>query len=109
MRKFRVGAGTIGMREPFANLAYAPRGPGLLYAVLLFAVEKYVYGWYTRPQAATIAAGFFMLQDFYSRDDTVLYRCVQDDVYDGWVIMKPAGGIAVDRPVPVPEELCHEL
>jgi hypothetical protein len=97
------------MREPFAYLAYAPREPMLLCAVALFTVEKNVYGWYTGAQAEAFPASFFMLENFYSAHNTVFYRSQQDDVYDGWAIVNPAAEIEVDRPVPVPEELCHEL
>ena len=97
------------MREPFAYLAYAPRGAGLLCAVVLFTVEKCVYGWYTGAQGSVFPAAFFVLEDYYSVRDTVLYRSLQDDVYDGWAIVKPATELKIDQPVPVPEQLCHEL
>ena len=97
------------MREPFAYLAYAPRGPGLLCAVVLFTVEENVYGWYTGARGTVFPAAFFMLEDYYSVRDTILYRSLQDDVYDGWAIANPAVEIKIDQPVPVPEELCHEI
>lgn len=97
------------MREPFVYLAYAPRGPGLLCAAVLFTEENSVYGWYTGFKANGIQAAFFMLEDFYSRRDTVFYRSQQDNVYDGWAILNPETEITVDRPVPVPQEFCHEL
>lgn len=97
------------MREPSVYLAYAPRGPGLLCAVVLFTEEDSVYGWYIGFKADRIHATYFMLEDFYSRRDTIFYCSQQDDVYDGWAILNPAAETPVDRPVPVPEELCHEL
>lgn len=97
------------MRQPFAYLAYAPRGPGLLCAVVLFNAEANVYGWYTGAAGAAFPASFFMLEDFYSVRDTVFYRSLQDDVYSGWAIVKPEGEDELGRPAPVPEEACHEL
>lgn len=97
------------MREPLAYLAYALRGRGLLCAVCLFTVEKSVYGWYTGAQEAVFPAAFFMLEDYYSARDTVFYQSQEDDVYGGWAIVDPGGGLKLDQPVPVPQELCHEL
>ena len=97
------------MREPFAYLACAPRGAHLLCAVVLFAVEKCVYGWYTGAQGPVFPAAFFVLEDYYSVRETVFYRSLQDDVYDGWAIVNPAAELKIDQPVPVPEPLCHEL
>ena len=81
----------------------------VLCAVALLTVEENVYGWYTGAQGSAFPASFFMLENFYSIRNTVFYRSQQDDVYDGWAIVNPAAEIEVDRPVPVQEELCHEL
>ena len=34
------------MSQPHAHLAYAPRGAGLLYAVMWIAISDDIYGWF---------------------------------------------------------------
>jgi hypothetical protein len=105
--------GPLGLRsnviEPFVYLAYAPRGAGALCACLNFAVDEQVYGWYTGSRAAEVAAEFFMLENFYSPKQTVFYRSGESDVYGTWLVRKRDVARLLDRPPPVPQEICHEL
>jgi hypothetical protein len=50
-----------------------------------------------------------MLEHYYSTAETVCYRSVEDDVYGPWVVASTKGETRIDRPVPVPEAVCHEL
>jgi hypothetical protein len=50
-----------------------------------------------------------MLEHYYSARQTVCYRSLADDVYGDWLVASTEGEARIDRPVPVPMELCHEL
>jgi len=97
------------MIEPHVHVAYAHRGAGVLCAAFWFAQGESVYGWFTGARAHEHPASFFMLEHYYSTRETVCYRSVEDDVYGQWVAASTAGEKKIDRPVPVPEVLCHEL
>jgi len=97
------------MIEPHVHLAYAPRGAGVLCALFWFAQKDHVYGWFTGAKAHERPAGFFMLEDYYSKREAVCYRSVQDDPYGEWLVATTRGESEIDRPVPVPMELCHDL
>lgn len=97
------------MKEPAVYLAYTPRGAGVLCAVFYLALEEDVYGWYTGSRGAEFPCAFFKLENFYSPHETVFYRSEEDDVYGTWLKQTKAGALPIDRPVPVPEEICHEL
>jgi len=96
------------MIEPHVRLAYAPRGPGLLYAMMHFSEGADAYGWFIGCRDGEFVASYFMLQDYRSRAPT-LYRSAEDDVYGPWLLVKPDGESALPHPPPVHEPLCHEL
>ena len=97
------------MIEPTVHLAYAPRGAGLLCALFWFTKDDHVYGWFTGAKAHEFPAAFFMLEHYYSTRETVCYRSAQNDVYGNWLVATTARASPIDRPVPVPEPLCHQL
>ena len=97
------------MIEPQVHVAYAHRGAGVLCAAFWFGQGDSVYGWFTGARAHEHPASFFVLEHYYSTREAVCYRSVEDDVYGPWVAASTAGEKTVDRPVPVPEALCHEL
>lgn len=97
------------MIQAHNHLAFAPRGVGLLYAVLWFAVDDDIFGWFMGAKDGGHIASYFMLQDYFSMRDTRLFRSVEDDVYGPWVDVRPSGDMQLPHPPPVPEELCHEL
>ncbi|HUG26353.1 hypothetical protein [Piscinibacter sp.] len=97
------------MSQAQVHLAYAPRGVGLLYAVMWFAVGDHVYGWCIGSKDGGHLAFYFMLQDYFAHGETHLYRSVEDDVYGAWVEARPAGDMVLPHPPPVPEAVCHEL
>jgi hypothetical protein len=75
----------------------------------LEVLDNKVYGWYTGAQASEFPASFFMLERFYSRHATAFYRTHVSDVYADWFLEFPPIEQQLDRPVPVPEAICHEL
>ena len=97
------------MIEPHVHLAYALRGAGVLCALFWFTQDDHVYGWFTGARADELPASFFMLEHYYSTRETVCYRSLQDDVYGDWLVATTMGESKIDRPVPVPEPLCHQL
>jgi hypothetical protein len=97
------------MSEPVVYVAYAPGGAGLLHVGFYFARLEHIYGWYTGNRAVELLSEFFMLENFYSWRAILYYRSKQDDIYGDWVQQMPEATVAVDRPVPVPDNICHEL
>jgi hypothetical protein len=97
------------MSQAHTHLAYAPRGVGLLYAVLWFAAKDDIYGWFIGAKDGGQIASYFMLQDYFSLRETRLFRSVQDDVYGPWVDVRSSGDWQLPHPPPVPEDVCHEL
>ena len=91
------------MNDPAVYLAYEPRGPGLMCAVLALVEGENVYGWYTGPSNGQYVAAFFMLEHYYSTHETAFYHSVGDDVHDDWVLAYPTKEIALDMRSPLPE------
>ena len=96
------------MTQPHAHLAYAPRGAGLLYAVMWIAVGDDVYGWFIGSKDGETLASYFMLQDYFAARDTGFFRSLQDDVVGDWVDVRGDGEFPLAH-VPVPEPVRHEL
>ena len=97
------------MIEPHVYLAYAPRGPGVMCAMLYFEVKRSVYGWYAGSRQGEFPGQFFVLEDYYSAQKVRLYLSLEDDVYSDWVHREVAVDVPIGSPAPVPEELTHEL
>jgi len=97
------------MIEPHVHIAYAPHGAGVLCATFWFVQGDAVYGWFTGARGRNYPASFFVLQDYYSTRDTVLYRSAQSDVRGAWFIVATDGESPIDGPGPVPAELNPEL
>jgi hypothetical protein len=97
------------MTQAHAHLGYAPRGVGLLYAVLWFAQGDDVYGWFIGSKDGEHRSAYFVLQGYYSSKKTSLLHSVQDDMYGPWVEATPGGALPLPHPPPVPEALRHEL
>jgi len=95
--------------EPASYLAYTPRGAGVLCALFYFAADKHVLGWYTGSQQGEFPATFFMLENFYSSEQTFFYRSQEDDVYGTWLKYTPDGDMPVKGRELVPDAACHEL
>lgn len=107
--RIRIRNEMTKMNEPTSFLAYTPRGPGLMCAVMSIVAGNDVYGWYTGSASGEFPAAFFMLEHYYSTHETAFYRSVEDDVYGDWVLAYPPLAIDTGRSPPVPEPMCHEL
>jgi hypothetical protein len=90
-------------------LACAPRGAGLLCAVCYFAFNQNIYGWYIGAQSNSFPASYFLLEWYYSMHATAFYRSLQNDPYGDWILEFPPLQQRLDRPIPIPEDLCHEM
>jgi hypothetical protein len=97
------------MIEAHVHLAYAPRGAGLLYAVLWFAQGRDVYGWYVGMRDGVDEAAYFMLPGHVGGGPALLYRSVEDDIFGPWLQVTPHGESALPHAPPVPQPLCHDL
>jgi len=97
------------MIEPKTYLAYAPRGPGVMCALLYVVDGEDVYGWYTGAQGAEYSASYFMLDGYYARRQTTFFRSRENDVYGAWLQHLNGVEKPIDPPSPVPETLRHEL
>lgn len=97
------------MIETHNHLAYAPRGAGLLYAVLWFEAGRDVYGWYIGSRDGVAEASYFMLPGYHSAKSGTLYRSLEDDLYGPWAEVTGRKEAVLAHPPPVPQALCHEL
>jgi len=84
-----------GMRTPHRFIAYAPRGAGLRCALAYLSAGRDVYGWFTGPRAdGSIAAEFFLIEEFYTNRPTLTSAVETAALHSGW---------------PLGEERRHEL
>lgn len=97
------------MAQAHAHLGYAPRGVGVLYALLWFADGNDVLGWFIGDTSGEPLAAYFMLQDYYTTRETRFLRSVQDDVRGPWVVSDHGVDTPVLHPPPMAEPACHEL
>ena len=97
------------MTEPHVYVAFAPRGPGIMCALLCIEMRRSIYGWYVGSHGGEYPAQFFVLEDYYSDQEINLYLSVEDDVYGPWIRRGVALDLPLDAPGPIPEDLTHEL
>ena len=95
------------MIEPHVHLAYAPFGPGLLYAVLHFHRAGAIYGWFVGGRDGEFVASYFALLDYYRPRDSAFYRSAEDDVRGPW--LQVDAGVESPAPSPLPEDVAREL
>jgi hypothetical protein len=63
-----------------------------------------VFGWFGRARAE-FPATFFMLEHYYSTQETVTYRSTTNDVCGDWLVATPSRIMSIRRSVPQ----CHGL
>jgi len=97
------------MVNPMVYLAYTPRGAGLLAAVVYIVVGKDVYGWWTGASNSDFPAAYFRLEDFFSVSGTTFHASRGMDLYAGWVFNYSSSTPELEKPVPVEQEMAHEL
>jgi len=93
--------------QPKIHVHYSPVKPGFVSAMFYIESETDVYGWYAEARGRHFSAAFFMVENFYTKRDTALYRSLEDDVYGPWMIDMPAAENEVR--CPLPEPVRHEL
>jgi len=97
------------MAEPLVHIAYAPRGPGVLCALLHFADGPNAFGWFTGAAGHSVIASYFMLDGWYSDREARFFRSVENDAYGHWLVADTRGERPIDPPSPVPEAIVHPL
>ena len=97
------------MSTPQVQLAYAPRGVGLAYAVVYLKKDPDICGWWIGAIGADVASAYFRLENFYTRAGTALYTTDGSDLYGGWRFNLTSGqSLPIDR-IAVESDLAHEL
>lgn len=98
------------MAQAHAHLGYAPRGVGLLYALLWLERRQDILGWFIGDREGEPVAAYFVLQDYYDRAGGAHFlRTLQDDVHGPWVEITPQGEVPRPQPAAIPEAVAHEL
>ena len=93
--------------QPYFYLAFTPRGVGVVAATFYFVQAENVYGWFIGARNNGCAAGFFALERYYSRETTIYWRSLEDDVHGEWEAAVIGAVTAASGPVP--EAIRHEL
>jgi hypothetical protein len=75
----------------------------------MFYVEAHIdlYGWAMVAKEQRLSTAFFMVENFYANRTPVLYRSIEDDVYEQWITAYPPTNNAVR--CPIPDSITHEL
>jgi len=95
--------------QPQTYIAYAPRGPGLECAVTYFVEGDDVYGWWIGFKDYAYPSAFFTLERFFADADTIFYATDGSDVYGGWRYQYSRKQPALDKPVPIDDDISHKL
>lgn len=95
--------------DPQSFVAYAPRGVGLLCALVYAARNDDVCGWWVGAADGGYQTAFFLLDRYFTRDERAFYATRGGDLYRGWAYDYRARPAELDKPVPVEDSLCHEL
>ena len=78
------------MRQPQIFIAYAPRGAGLRCALAYLEDSHDVYGWFGGPRDdASVAACYFVLQDFHANAPTRYEEVEQSALHSVWSLPEP--------------------
>lgn len=95
--------------DPQSFVAYAPRGFGLLCALVYAVRGDDVYGWWIGPVDGAYQPCYFLLSNYYSPSESAFYTTRGGDLYGGWVRDYDAKVADLDKPVAVDEALAHRL
>ena len=89
------------MIEPHVHIAFAPRGAGLLYAVLWFAQGEDVYGWFVGERDGLLLRRWFWLERYYTASGSRSSFSAGDDPRGAWEEPRlghpPAPAVAPDE------------
>jgi len=95
--------------DPQSFIAYAPRGFGLLCALVYAAHGNDLSGWWIGPVDNAYHPAYFLVVDYYTPRESAFYTSRGGDLYGGWVRDYDAKYPDLDTPVPVDDELAHRL
>lgn len=96
------------MIEPQTFLLYAPRGPGIMCALLYFVNHRDILGWYTGSSDGEFPARYFMLDRYFDPADTRFLVSAANDVRGSWLSRSESGESSLAE-CPVPEAVRHDL
>ncbi|MFN7088196.1 MAG: hypothetical protein ACK4N4_16430 [Burkholderiales bacterium] len=97
------------MTTPQNYIAYAPQGAGLMCAVVYFEHGADVVGWWIGARGYEYHSVYFKLEHFFSTKPTRFYTTEKMDLYGGWKFLYSAREPVLDKPIPVEDEVSHEL
>jgi len=97
------------MSTPAVFLAYAPRGAGLLCAVVYHVIGNHVAGWWTGSAQGEIRSAYFLAEDFFGSGNRTLLASRGNDLYGGWHFDFSRSEPALADPIPCEDGICHEL
>jgi hypothetical protein len=90
-------------------VAYAPRGFGLLCALVYAMRDNDAYGWWIGPVDGVYQPAYFQLSNYFSAGERAFYATHGGDLYGGWTRDYDAQSPKLDEPAPVDDELAHRL
>ena len=90
-------------------IAYAPRGAGLLCAIVYAELGDNVVGWFSGSRGYQTVSAFFLLRDFYSVGETVFSATEGMDLRGGWKYDYSSDQPELERPVALDDELAGPL
>jgi len=90
-------------------IAFAPYGVGVVSALFYFEHGRDIYGWWIGARDSECHTAYFKLEDYFSTRETRFYATEGADLYGGWRFVYSAKAPRLDKPVPVDEEIVHEL
>ncbi len=89
------------------HLSYASDLHRLLETLLYVEAGKDLYGWYGLLRNQGLDASYYMIENFYTDEATIVYRSLADDLYGQWQMESEHGSELVRNPLT--EEMRHEL
>jgi hypothetical protein len=97
------------MVTPQIFIAYAPSGAGLMCAAIYFKHGTDIAGWWLGARGYEYHSAYFKLENFFTTKPTRFYATDGMDLYGGWKYLYSAREPLLDKPVPVEDEISHEL
>src|SRR5512146_3026867 len=97
------------MRTPQSFIAYVPYGVGIMCALVYIEKADDVYGWWIGARDAEYLSSYFKLENFFTTRPTRFYATDSMDRYGGWKFLYSARKPLLDKPVPIDDEVAHEL
>jgi hypothetical protein len=94
---------------PQSLIAYAPYGAGLMCALFYVSRGVDVYGWWIGKCGSDYRSAYFKLENFFTTKPMRFYATDGMDLYGGLRFHYSARQPVLDKPVPMDDDVCHEL